>query len=96
MSVVGTRLRLHVLVPIIFTMVALEPGLLIMSIRRCTPPCNVVTLMTVRVGHRPRVVLQPVPFRLDENRYLWVVPKATISPPCLYAMVLKRCIYPVR
>lgn len=77
-SVVGTRLRLHVLVPMTFTMVALERGLLMISIRRCTPLCSVVRLMTVRVGHCCRVVPQPVPFRLEEKLYLCAVSKATV------------------
>lgn len=75
--VVGSSLRLQVLVPIIFTIVALEVGLLIMEIRRVTPLCTAPRLMTVRVGHRWWVVVQPVPFRLDENVTLGVVPTST-------------------
>lgn len=81
---VGSRLRLQVLVPIMFTIVALERGLFIILIKRVTPLSNAVRLMTVRVGHWCCVVWQPVLLVGDENRNLDVVPKATVSTAVWY------------
>lgn len=95
-KVAGSRLRLHVLVPIMFTIVAFDVGLFIMEIRRVTPLCTAPRPMTVRVGHRWWVVLQPVPFCLEENVTLGVVPTSTdthrrVGTRCVAALIVRCC-----